>query len=136
VGKIQITDLQRDRDQLWAEARDRFRQGEPWWLDSNELVVAAEEEQKARYEGDVWDDRISQWVAARESVSIPEVLEQCLDKQPKKDWTRADDMRISRVLKSQGWTRKREPADEDGNRPYRYRRGPNLRAQSQPQDEG
>lgn len=131
VGEILIAELRRDRCQIWAEARERFRQGENWWLDSKALIAAAAVEQQARYEGDVWQDRIAKWAAAKESVSITETLEQCLDK-PKKDWTRADEMRISRILKSTGWIRRRGSADDDGHRPYRYYRCPNLDEQSQP----
>ena len=31
---IQVDELARDRDQLWAEARDRYFAGENWWLES------------------------------------------------------------------------------------------------------
>jgi putative DNA primase/helicase len=123
VGRIRIDELRRDRDQLWAEARERFRGKDIWWLDDKALVDAAADEQQARYEGDVWDEKITQWASNRESVSVSEVLEHCLAK-PKKDWGRADEMRISRSLKSKGWIRKRGPEDGDGNRPYRYWRGP------------
>jgi len=121
TGRISIDELRRDRDQLWVEAWERFRTGDTWWLDSKVLVDAAADEQQARYDGDVWDEKITNWALAKETVSISEVLEQCLDK-PRKDWSRADEMRISRSLKSRGWIRKREPEDEAGKRSYRYRR--------------
>jgi predicted P-loop ATPase len=50
-GSINIEDLARDRDQLWAEARDRFRSGSPWWLETRELTAHAEEEQADRESG-------------------------------------------------------------------------------------
>jgi hypothetical protein len=46
----------------WAEARDRFRAGEPWWLDSRQLNAAATEEQDDRYQGDAWEDPIRQYL--------------------------------------------------------------------------
>jgi putative DNA primase/helicase len=134
VGTIRLQDLRRDRDQLWAEARERYRRGDVWWLESRALVDAAAEEQKARYEGDVWEDKIIEWVGPRDSVTISEVLDLCLEK-PKKDWNRADDMRISRILKSNGWRRRREAVDESGHRPYCYRRGPNLTGSFRPSGE-
>ena len=33
-GEIDAEGIQRDRDQLWAEAYHRYRQGEVWWLDT------------------------------------------------------------------------------------------------------
>jgi predicted P-loop ATPase len=41
-GTIDIDALQQDRDQLWAEARDRLVAREPWWLDVPRLVEAQE----------------------------------------------------------------------------------------------
>jgi putative DNA primase/helicase len=101
-GQINIDDLRRDRDQLWAEAVVRYRAGATWWLDSEELVKAAAVEQQDRYEGDAWDEKIAEFIASRDTVSVPNILELCIEK-PEKDWSRADDMRISRSLKSQGW---------------------------------
>jgi len=40
-GRIDIDALARDRDQLWAETKVRFDAGDPWWLDSAELVNEA-----------------------------------------------------------------------------------------------
>jgi predicted P-loop ATPase len=126
VGRIRIDVLRRDRDQLWAEARERFRTGEPWWLDTRALVESAAEEAEARYEGDPWEDRIAEWVSTRESVTISDVLEQCVEK--KRDfWTQADQNRIARVLRAKGWKRKRAPRDENGNRLWMYWRGPSIK---------
>jgi len=129
-GHIEIETLKRDRDQLWAEARERFRCGARWWFDSEVLVEAAADEQQARYEGDAWDERIAKWIGGRETVSVSDVLEMCLQKKTE-NWARSDEMRISRILKSLGWNRYREPKDEQGNRLWRYRPGPNLRNLSQ-----
>lgn len=45
---IDVDALARDRDQLWAEAFHQFGCGFTWWLDSEELVTAAEAEQEER----------------------------------------------------------------------------------------
>jgi len=116
-GLIKICDLKRDRDQLWAEAFERFRAGETWWLDSKALLETAFEEQQARYEGDPWDDKIAKWIEGRESVSLPEVLEHCLEK--KKDtWTLPDQRRVARSLRTKGWKRKQKRMGAE--REWRY----------------
>jgi predicted P-loop ATPase len=118
-GRIDIHKLWPDRDQLWAEAKARFDAGAVWWLDTPELVKAAEGEQAERYEGDPWEEVIVRWVEARDSVSISEVLERCLNK-PQAQWTQVDKNRAARCLVTLGWKRYRE---RHGARlEWRYRR--------------
>lgn len=57
-GVIDIAGLKRDRDQLFAEAVARYRQGERYWLDSTEQTVAAVETDE-RQEVDPWHDVIA-----------------------------------------------------------------------------
>ena len=117
-GKINIAELRRDRDSLWAEARDRFRAGESHWLDQKALIDAAAEEQAQRYEGDPWDEPIATWIGQRESVSIEDILMLCIEK-TKPTWTQTDKNRIARSLRSLGWERYQI---RDGKvREWRYR---------------
>ena len=53
-GTIDLDALQNDRNQLWAEARERFRRGDQWWLQTRELDQLAAEQQAERYQGDAW----------------------------------------------------------------------------------
>jgi predicted P-loop ATPase len=117
-GKIDIERLQLDRDQLWAEAVARFREGVSWWLDKELLVEAAEAEQAERYEGGIWDDIIRQWIAGRGSVSIDEVLAGCVAK-PAERWTQADKSTVGRALRALGW--KRYNSGPRGARQWRFR---------------
>ncbi len=98
-GQVDLDALKRERDQLWAEALVRFRAGDVWWLNNEELVDAAEQEQAARYDGDPWDDVISRWCETHESVTVEQVLKFCIQK-PKDQWKQADKIRIARCLKS------------------------------------
>jgi predicted P-loop ATPase len=116
-GVIQIPELLRDRDELWAEARERFRAEDSWWLDTAALVKVAAEEAGARYEGDPWDEAIAGWISGRESVSVPEVLMQCLNKS-KETWTQADQNRVARSLTASGWNRRQKRTG--GDREWRY----------------
>ena len=111
-GVIDIDALARDRDQLWAEALTRYREGAPWWLETGELNGWAEVEQSARYEGDAWDSLILEWARVRveggsDSVSVAEALDMCLGKK-RDQWSRADEMRCGRCLKSAKWERYRD----------------------------
>ena len=118
-GPIDIEDLVRDRDQLWAEAKARFDQGCIWWLETTELLEAAAAEQSERYEGDPWEEVIGQWIEGRSTTSISEVLSMCLDK-PRAQWTQADKNRVARCFRAFGWERYRE---RQGMRlEWRYRR--------------
>ncbi|HEY4365118.1 MAG TPA: VapE domain-containing protein [Bryobacteraceae bacterium] len=117
--RIRLEELERDRDQLWAEAVARFRDREPWWLDTVELNLAAEQEQADRYEGDAWDELIADWTKGRQSVSLDEVLTLCLVK-PKATWAQFDRTRIARCLRALGWERFK--AGPRSVREWRYRR--------------
>jgi putative DNA primase/helicase len=117
--RILIDDLRRDRNQLWAEAVIRWRQGEKWWLDTPELTLAAEYEQADRFEGDAWDQPIAKCVEARESVSVEEVL-RFLDK-PVGTLTQHDKSRVARSLKALGWERYKSGSKHAGQWRYRPR---------------
>lgn len=116
--EIDIEALERNRDQLWAEARDRYREGSPWWLESPDLVRLAEAEQQARYEEDAWQDRIEEFLVGRSDVSISQILEMCLEKKPR-DWTQIDRNRVGRCLRALGWVRY-HGKDQSGSRQWRY----------------
>jgi predicted P-loop ATPase len=118
---IDIESLARDRDQLWAEAVDKYKVGARWWLDTADLVREAESEQMDRYEGDPWDGKIADWLESRQDVSMEQVLEMCIEK-PIAQWQQADKNRVARSLKALGWERYREPGPRGEKRGYRYKR--------------
>jgi predicted P-loop ATPase len=106
-GVIKIPELKRDRDQLWAEARERYRAGERWWLDTEALEQVADREQQARYDADPWDEKIIAWVEDHDWVTVSQILESCLGK-GKEHWTQTDQNRVARCLRAAGWERKRK----------------------------
>lgn len=143
-GTIDIAALARDRDQLWAEAVYRFREGAIWWIDDPSILAEAAAAQEARYQADAWDARIDRWLthdsrtvnrghAGYEDwqdeeferpepirdVSVGEILEGALGIEPAK-WTKGDQMRVGAWLKSQDWERYRSGAG--ATREWRYRR--------------
>lgn len=102
-GQIDLEGLRRDRDQLWAEATARYRQGERWWLEETNAIEAAKEEQEARYSADPWEQPIADYLCdVFGSVTTAEVLEKAI-KKPTGQWTRADEMRVAAILRRLRW---------------------------------
>jgi predicted P-loop ATPase len=140
-GRIDLEALQRDRDQLWAEACVLYRQGHPWWLETQELEALATEQQADRYQGDAWDDMIQVYLehdiswaengygerrAIRQprsrpltDVSVAELLQKALNI-PEGRWTQADQNRVARSLVSMGFEQYR-PRGGGQKRSRRYR---------------
>jgi predicted P-loop ATPase len=142
-GTVHLEALSQDRSQLWAEARERFRRGEPWWLETRELDQLAAEQQTQRYQGDAWEELIAEWLEnniqwsdhgyyerVRHSiprnqplhdVSVREVLEQAIGLERGR-WTQSDQNRVVRCLTTMGfelyWSRR------GSRREKRYRREP------------
>ena len=105
IREPRITDLVRDRDQLWAEAFHRYRAGEVWWADSAELVKTCAEEQRTRLRHDEWEGPISEFIALKPEVTVGQILEFCLNITCDR-WTQLDQNRVARCLQVLGRTRK------------------------------
>lgn len=54
--------LKVDRDQVWAEAVARYREGEQWWL-TDEIEVLAKHEQANRQESNPWVEHVERFLA-------------------------------------------------------------------------
>lgn len=119
AGELRLDDLERDRDQLWAEAVARYREGDLWWLDDQALVEAAGAEQDARFQADPWEPLIDRWLLSRTETTTAEVLELALQK-PVGQWTRADEIRVGAVLRRLGWEPSRPRSGGARRRIYRY----------------
>lgn len=126
--RIDLSALERERDQLWAEALARYRAGISWWLEDAEVIQKAIEEQRGRYLEDVWQDRVNQHAeeestlpasAPRGSVSVGEILQRLGVETAKQDQAGAN--RVARCLKVAGW--KRAYVGPRGAREWRYRKG-------------
>jgi len=78
-GSTRLSELERDKDQLLAEAVHRLRAGELWWLDGPELTAEADCAQRQRIQEDAWDERITEHVAGRDFVTVRDILSSCLE---------------------------------------------------------
>ena len=129
-GAIDVDGLERDRDQLWAEAVTRYEDGAIWWLDDQRSIQQAQQEQSERYEVDPWSERISEVLATSDDEVTTSTILQHIGK-PQGQWTRADEMRVAAYLRSRGWERYRYKGGTGGRteggtgrtaRPWLYRR--------------
>src|SRR5262245_53381872 len=78
AGNIDIAALTHDRDQLFAEAVERYRHKERWWPNREFEREHMKSEQEARYEGDAWEENIESFVERRSRVTIWQVAKEAL----------------------------------------------------------
>ena len=127
---IDLAGLQRDRDQLWAEALLRYLQKATWWLDDPQVIEDAVDQQRSRYQEDVWQERVVAYAIeeaqrstsacpdGRGSVSIPAILNRLGVETPKQDQAAAN--RVARCLQIAQWERFRRR--EGAVLAWRYRK--------------
>ena len=73
VGAIDVDAIERDRDQIWAEAVTLYRAGERWWLEG-EIAQQAQAEAAERRPDDPWRADIAQAVQGKAEVTAKQVL--------------------------------------------------------------
>lgn len=106
VRTVRVDELRRDRDQLWGEAVELYRAGNLWYPDAS-LRGALVAEQSARVHGDLWDERIVEYLEAHPSgVRLAEIATNALLIEPSHQ-TPGDAQRISRCLRRNGWSPRR-----------------------------
>ena len=103
--KIKIKELERDRDQLWAEALIIYSSGQKWWLHEDNLIADAAVEQLARAELDPWEELLLPLIRKGNPINTLDVLKNQINMQPNR-MSRADNMRIASILRKHGWERK------------------------------
>lgn len=109
------------RDQLWAEAKVLFEQGDPWWLDQ------AEDRERAERAGafgveDPWTETIAEYAQGRDGFTAAQVLDKLGVEQARQ--TTKELMRVAEVLKKIGFEKRREMIR--GERVVRWYRPPTL----------
>ena len=95
-GRIDRNGLERDREQLWAEAVYHYQQGANWWLETPELEALATAEQKARFKLDPWQPRVERWIGRRKRVRLSDVLSGAL-RIAVRDQSRSAQMRVADI---------------------------------------
>jgi predicted P-loop ATPase len=103
-GTISIARLEDDRDQLFAEAVQMYQAAERWWPTKDEERDHFKPQQASRYEADVWEQSIAEWIATKADVTIKEVACGALRMTVDRIGT-AESRRISATLEHLHWER-------------------------------
>jgi predicted P-loop ATPase len=112
AGKIDIDALARDRDQLFAEAVHCHDSGLQWWPDKDFERQHIVPQQAARYEADVWQDNVAEYLKTNSKVTIGQVARDALQIETPR-LGRAEQNRISAALEQLGWRRERAIGQKD-----------------------
>lgn len=115
---IDLGAIRAEREQIWAEAMQLYRQGGIWWLNNRELIGLAQDQQEARCSVDPWAEKIGEYVADKGEVTVAQVLTQGVSKRIG-ECTRADEMRVAKIMQALFWERRRSTR---GGRGYSYQR--------------
>jgi predicted P-loop ATPase len=119
VGKIDIAQLEEERDRIWAAAVGAFLANEPWWLTDEEAELSAID--TANYAlTDPWEESLERYAQIHGTVVVNEFLVGQL-KKDLKDIGRGEQMRVADILKAWKW-KKRKEIRADGSRPWTWAR--------------
>lgn len=115
-GAFNLEAIERDRDQLWAEAVHLYKAGAKWWLPP-EMEALARVEQESRRATDPWQALVLEWVETRThgDITVERILsEECLDIRKDMQSPKAKS-RVVDILTNNGW-RQTRPRDDEGKR--------------------
>jgi predicted P-loop ATPase len=112
TGAIDIGRLEDDRDQLFAEAVHLYRQGVSWWPDKQFERDHIQPQQEARYEADVWEDKIHDVLLDKSRVTVGQVAIAGLGFETPRIG-RSEQNRIMAAMERVGWKRERPDGKTD-----------------------
>lgn len=120
-----FVDLDSEKEQIWAEAKKLFENGEKLYLDA-ELEAEARKQQKERMEEDPWESTIVEYLEQeihedwyekgldasgklikRDRVSVSEIFKNCLDIQVKQQDRQSRSRVLSILFKLDDWEYKK-----------------------------
>lgn len=140
TGPIDHEGLVRDRDAIWAEARDMYRAGVLYYAATPAEKRLCNGEQTARMVAEVWEGKIADWVRqpprdrADAEITIRQVLGEALSI-PTERMDRGNSARVGAALARLGWVVAASRRTENG-RERVYTRRPVVAAQPDPDHDG
>ena len=121
-GELSLSQLQADRDHLWAEAYMRYKKGDSLHLTDSVALQEAKQAQEGREETDGWQERIESWLIKQTAMhhdrpSSIEVWEDCLEGDTSR-FERKQQQRIANVMRKLGYTSRSVKVDGKVERRY------------------
>lgn len=116
--KCDIQGLQRDVDQLWAEAVQTWNKGYDLFISDSKINDMCIEEQESRFSSDEWTIAINDWIKSvnispnKMKVTGVDIWKMCFDGDIKK-FSRMEQNRIAKIMRRLGYERKRMSIDGD-----------------------
>jgi hypothetical protein len=104
VGVIDLEGLVRDRSQLLAEAVQLFKASYPWWPTAEFEAQHIRPRQDERYEVDVWEDLIGQYLVGRSRALVLEIATEAVGLERARIGTH-EQRRVAAALERLGWER-------------------------------
>lgn len=129
--RIDIDAIRANVHQLWAEAYFRYKRGDPWWWNTDQLDALAAREAEKFYEPGPRDELIEAWIRAphqRDSelpwndsrpgrVNVQDILVHALEI-PVAQIKQSDSKEVARCLRHTGWVLKQESVGPNRGRRY------------------
>ncbi len=100
-GSIDIEALERDREQLFAEALVRFKAGESWWKMPAEAAMV----QDTRQHDHAWSEKVLADLQFRAEVTMTEILSDILKLTVAQQNVGGPEYVVGRILRRAGWTK-------------------------------
>ena len=114
ASEIDIPQLKKERDQIWAAAVQAYKAGRTWWLTKDEESQSAINNQQFQIR-DEWQCTIEDFLGFSTQTTVHEILANALNMSPR-DMDKGSQMRVSSILRSMGWIKKQKTVE--GKRAY------------------
>ena len=101
-SSVDLDGLARDREQLFAEALFRFKDGDDWWMVP---IAEARQEQESRVQVDAWSELIAPWLLDKWEVTPNEIFEYLEIERSRRG--HGESIRLGMVMKTLGWVKRR-----------------------------
>jgi predicted P-loop ATPase len=101
--KIPIQIVEQERDQIWSAAVAAYKAGEQWWLTPDEDALLAQANQGWQ-SSDAWESEVLTYIENLTTCTISELLTKAI-KIELANQGKADQMRVSDILRRNGWAK-------------------------------